>query len=74
MLLVVMCFVLQKSLVHAPVQWFSLFFCSEYTVIFSFPASYSPVPEQPFISTTRLTKQGSTLTFILGSTCAANKK
>ncbi len=55
-----------------PNQRCSLIFRSEYTVIFSFPASYSPVPEQP--STTTLTKQGSMLTFIFRSSCAANKK
>ncbi len=53
-------------------QWCGLVFCSEYTVILSFPASYSPVPEQPLVSTTTLTKQGSTLTCIFRSACAAN--
>ncbi len=55
-------------------QWCSLVFCSEYTVNFSYPVSYSPVPEQPLISTSTLTKQGSTLTFIFRSSCAANLK
>ncbi len=61
-----------EDLVFTLKQWCSLVFCSEYTVIFSVPVLYSPVPEQPLISTTTLTKQGSTLTFIFRSTCAAN--
>jgi len=36
------------------IQWCSLVFCSECTVIFSFPASYSPIPEHPLISTIKL--------------------
>ncbi len=54
---------------HPHNQWCSLVFCSEYTVIIF---SYSPVQEQPLISTITLTKQGSTLTLIFRSTCAAN--
>ncbi len=51
------------------VQWCSLVFCSEYTVIFFLP---SLIRTRAASHTTTLAKQGSTLTTIFRSTCAAN--
>ncbi len=50
-------------------QWCSLVFCSEYTVIFFLP---SLIRTRAASHTTTLAKQGSTLTTIFRSTCAAN--
>ncbi len=49
-------------------QWCSLVFCSEYTVIFFLPS----LIRTRAASHTTLAKQGSTLTTIFRSTCAAN--
>ncbi len=54
-------------------QWCSLVFCSEYTVIFFLP-SLILIRTRAASHTTTLAKQGSTLTIIFRSTCAANKK
>jgi len=57
------------------IQWCSLVFCSEYTVIFFFfLPSLILIRTRAASHTTTLAKQGSTLTIIFRSTCAANKK